>query len=210
MSGIIRVAGFSIVGLLLFWSCQPQERVTLSYWGPSEMVYDSLSGKKVKQHYELAFSGFSDQDGREVSSQSLDGKIYLVDFFFTSCPTICPQMKAQLLNVYNELQEEDFEIVSVTIDAKHDSIPVLKRYSERLGVNGEKWHFATSGLQQYNIDLAERLMLFATEDKNAPGGFYHSSNIVLIDQNGHIRGYFDLLKEGQTEFLIEAIQSLIN
>lgn len=151
-----------------------------------------------------------DQDSALVTNQTFSNQIYVADFFFTSCPTICPVMKAQMLRVYEKFESNDeFVILSHTIDPKYDTIPLLKDYSERLGASSERWKFLW-GTQEEIYDLAEgSYMSIADEDANAPGGFVHSGAFLLVDKEGRVRGVYDGTAPDQVDVLMLDIEKLL-
>lgn len=142
--------------------------------------------------YTIPPFSFSNQDGIAVNNETVKEKIYVVDFFFTSCPSICPKMKKEMLRVYSKYKaNEGVKILSFTIDPKRDSIAQLKSYAGKLGIeNSDKWSMLT-GEKDSIYSLANSFLVSASEDPDAPGGHVHSGNFVLVDWLGRIRGYYD-------------------
>ena len=138
-----------------------------------------------------AFS-FTDQNGNTISNKDYEGKVYLVEFFFTTCPTICPRMSRNLVDIQNSFPDnEDFGIASFTIYPENDTPKVLKAYAEKYEVTNPNWHFLT-GPEDAIYDLANSgFNLYAAQVEGAPGGFEHSGNFALIDKNGYIRSRTD-------------------
>lgn len=151
-----------------------------------------------------------DQDSSIVTNETFDGQVYVADFFFTSCPTICPKMKAQMLRVYEKFESNpEVAILSHTIDPTYDTVALLKDYSQRLGVSSDKWKFVT-GDQDYIYDLAEgSYMSIADEDSEAPGGYIHSGAFLLVDKERHIRGVYDGTVPEQVDVLMNDIEKLL-
>ncbi len=142
------------------------------------------------------------QDSTIITNSDFDNHIYVADFFFTSCPTICPIMKTQMLRVYDEIKEDqDVSILSHTIDPEYDSVGLLKEYAFNLGVETPKWHFAT-GDKDSIYALAQTYLVLADEDANAPGGYVHSGAFLIVDKQRRIRGVYDGTKEEQVDLLI--------
>lgn len=132
---------------------------------------------------------FINQDSIQVTNATFAGKAYVVDFFFTSCPTICPKVKKNMLRLYDKYENEDrLALLSHTIDVKRDTVGRLKTYAENLGVNAERWHFVT-GDKDAIYTIAEDYMSLALEDPSAPGGFNHSGWLILVDDQKHIRSF---------------------
>ncbi|MEQ8904985.1 SCO family protein [Ekhidna sp.] len=152
-----------------------------------------------------------DQDSSIVTNETFNDKIYVADFFFTSCPTICPKMKAQMLRVYGKFEDNpEVAILSHTIDPTYDTVALLKDYAERLGVSSDKWKFVT-GDQDDIYDLAEKSYLsIADEDADAPGGYIHSGAFLLVDKNRRIRGFYDGTVPEQVDVLMNDIEKLLN
>ncbi len=151
---------------------------------------------------------FVNQDSSAVTEKDVLGKIHVTDFFFTTCPTICPVMKTQMLRVYESYQNaDDFLLLSHTIDPKHDTVAVLNDYAEGLGISSNKWHLVT-GEKDAIYEMAETYMVVAEEDERAPGGFIHSGAFMLLDKKRQVRGIFDGTKEEEVDKLILAIKQL--
>lgn len=134
----------------------------------------------------------TDQDGKNAGSDFYKGKVYVLEFFFVSCPTICPQMNQNMLEIEKQFfGNPNFGIASITIDTKHDTPEVLKKHAEELGVKSANWKFFT-GNQEEIISLANKdFNLYANQNPNIGGGFEHSGFFALIDKNGQIRSRLD-------------------
>lgn len=150
------------------------------------------------------------QDSIYINNDSLKDKIYVADFFFTSCPSICPIMKKQLLRIHDKYKDNNqVAIVSHTIDPKHDSVPVLKKYADKLGVSSKKWHFLY-GARDVIYNMARNgYMNYADRDSLAPGGISHSGYFILVDKNRHIRGAYDGTDEKQVSQLMDDMDILL-
>ncbi len=162
-------------------------------------------------YHQIADFAFVDQDSSLVTEATFKDKIYVADFFFTSCPTICPVMKTQMLRVY-EVFEEDPSVafLSHSIDPEHDTVAVLKEFAKRLGVESSKWHFVTGKKADIFKQGQTSYMVTAMEDASEPGGFIHSGAFILVDKERHIRGVYDGTKEEQVDKLIQDIRILKN
>ena len=170
------------------------------------------SGTKTLEKYNqkpLPEFEFMDQDSQMVNMGTVKGKVHVMDFFFTSCPTICPVMKSNMLTVYEEFEgDERVVMVSHSIDTRNDSVPVLKDYAERLEVGPPLWHFVT-GEKENIMGIARDYMVTALDDSLAPGGYAHSGHLVLFDENHDIRGFFDGTSKEETQQLIAAMRELL-
>lgn len=160
-------------------------------------------------YHTIAPFQFVDQDSSIITNETFKGKIYIADFFFTSCRTICPIMKTQMLRVYDSLQNDpDVLILSHTIDPEYDTVALLRDFAQRLGVESSKWHFVT-GVQDSIYKIAQT-SYFATAlaDDNEPDGFIHSGAFLLIDKQQRIRGKYDGTKEEEVNKLIQDVKRL--
>ncbi|HTF20703.1 MAG TPA: SCO family protein [Chryseolinea sp.] len=195
---------FPVIILLLSTSCEKKVEPPLPIYGERELV-----GKDTVYHTIGEFS-FVDQDSAVITNSTFDNKIYVADFFFTSCRTICPIMKTQMLRVYDSIQNQaDVLLLSHTIDPEYDTVRLLHDFAERLGVSSVKWHFATGKPKQEVYKLAQ-LSYFSTamEDKTEPDGFIHSGAFLLIDKHRRIRGKYDGTKEEDVNRLLTDIARL--
>lgn len=187
---------------LYFFSCTPQEK-PLPIFGQREFV-----GSDTVYHRIAKFQ-FVDQDSTLVTNETFDDQIYVSDFFFTSCRTICPIMKTQMLRVYEQTAElPDVKLLSHSIDPEYDTVALLHDFAGRLGVSSERWHFVT-GVKDSIYKLAQT-SYFATamEDKSEPEGFIHSGAFLLIDKQQRIRGKYDGTKEDDVNRLLVDIKRL--
>jgi protein SCO1/2 len=128
------------------------------------------------------------QNNKKVTNETYKGKVYVLEFFFTTCPTICPKMNESMLLIEKKFfGNPNFGIVSITIDPEHDTAKVLKEHANLLGVKSTNWNFLT-GDKAYIFNLANKgFNLYAGENKKVAGGFEHSGLFALIDKNGNIR-----------------------
>ncbi len=154
---------------------------------------------------------FTNQMGESVNKETVNGKVYVADFFFTSCPTICPIMKKEMLRVFEKYENTpDFLILSHSIDPTYDTQEVLYDYATKLGINDAKtWNFLT-GDQEKIFEIAQTSYITsASADPGEPGGFIHTGAFILVDQEGHIRGVYDGTKSDQVERLMNDIPKLL-
>ena len=162
----------------------------------------------------------TNQDNKSISDKGYLGKVYVVEFFFTTCPTICPKMNESMLQLQNEFYgNPNFGIASITIDPAKDTPQVLKEHADLLGVKHYNWHFLT-GDKEYIYSLANKgFNLYAGENNKAAGGFEHSGLFALIDKEGKIRCrkdaqgnpilYYDGLDAAGVEAIKEDIKKLL-
>ena len=195
---------FVISTIVLACNQQPKEE-KLKVYGRSEI---SDSGDTT--FHKIADYKFVDQDSAWVSPETFEGKIYVADFFFTSCPTICPIMKTQMLRVYEKYENNpEVMLLSHSIDPKHDTVAVLKEFADRLGVKSDKWHFIT-GEKDDIFKLGQTsYMVAATEDGSEPGGYVHSGAFILVDKERRIRGFYDGTLAEQVDKLMLDMDKLL-
>lgn len=179
--------------------------------GNTKIVDREVNGQVVKDTIPHTIADFAllNQDSVLVTNSTFDGQVYVADFFFTSCPTICPTMKAQMLRVYETYKDDpEVAILSHTIDPTYDTVALLQAYAERLGASSPKWHFVTGDMDEI-YELAEKsYMVVAGEDETAPGGYIHSGAFLLVDQQRRIRGVYDGTVPEQVDVLINDIKRL--
>lgn len=131
---------------------------------------------------------FENQNGEMISNEDYDNKVYVVEFFFTSCPTICPKMNENMVKIQNEFYgNPSFGIVSISIDPERDSPQVLREYAERKGATLKNWHFLTGDKEDIYSFSNDGFRLYAGVNKDVQGGFEHSGLFALIDKEGFIR-----------------------
>ena len=156
---------------------------SLPYLGDQEIINGDTI-KHIVPDYLL-----TDQDSQQIRLSEMGDKIFIADFFFTSCPSICPKVQKQMLRIYDKYKDDNrIMLLSHTIDQRHDSVSVLNRYAENLGVNTDKWKFLTAEKDSI-FYLADQYFVSVVDDPSAPKGFDHSGRIILLDKGRHVRGF---------------------
>ena len=152
------------------------------------LSYLIINGEKKK----VSSFSFINQNGKTITNEDYIGKVFLLEFFFTTCPTICPKMNQNLVSIQNSFPERpDFGIASITINPDYDTVKVLKDYADQYRVKNPNWNFLT-GDQEVIYELANSgFNLYAAQVNGADGGFEHSGNFALIDKEGYIRSRVD-------------------
>lgn len=196
------LGGITLFVLSLFTFFSPllgvvrHQYVFLPYLGNSEVVAVERDGEMVIDtlYYQVPPFSFTDQFGRTFTDEQVKGKIRVVDFFFTRCTTICPRMSVQMQQLQLKLNDpayEDVVFLSHTVDPEHDTPEVLKEYARKLEADTARWKFLTgNALDIYRMGNAGYL-LSALEDSSDVERFVHDSRFVLVDKDGHIRGYYE-------------------
>ncbi len=155
---------------------------------------------------------FVNQDSVEITEATYQDKIYVADFFFTTCPTICPVMKKQMLRVYEKYQSNPkIGILSHSIDPKHDSVQVLKEYALRLGITEKNtsWNFVTGNRKEIYTIAQDSYYVPAKEDSAAAGEIIHSGAFILVDTKRRVRGVYDGTNEKDVSKLLKDIDVLL-
>lgn len=194
-------------------SCMPQtSEEKLPVLGQHEYVEKTTNELTTTDtvYHRVADFSLVDQDSAVVNNDTFKDKIYVTDFFFTSCPSICPVMKKQMLRVYEAFKDNDQVLfLSHTIDPEYDTVALLHDYAERLGVSSDKWHFVTGDKTKIYDMALKSYMVTAMEDKAAPGGYIHNGAFVLVDADRKIRGMYDGTVPEKVDVLINDIHRLL-
>ncbi len=201
----------SLFTLSAIFSCG-SENNKLPILGERDWVTKTVDGKEIVDTIYNVIPPFTfvNQDSDTITEKIVEGKIYVSDFFFTSCPTICPVMKRQMLKVFKEIKANpDVMIISHTIDPEHDTPQVLHKYAEDLGVEGEQWQFVTGPKEKIYEIGQKNYMSTAKEDKSAEGGYIHSGAFILVDKEKHVRGMYDGTTDEGTQKLLKDITTLL-
>jgi len=170
----------------------------------------SPNDHSLEGFHRISTFSLTNQEGKTVTEKKFENKIYVTDFFFTSCPGICPRMTNNMLILQEHfLNDNDVLLLSHSVTPEKDSVSVLKEYAENFGIVSNKWDLVT-GDQQEIYELG-RKNYFVEEDLGVDKGddeFLHSENFVLIDKNRHIRGIYNGLNKTSIQHLIDDIAIL--
>jgi protein SCO1/2 len=184
----------------------------------ADVVVDT--SKKLLALQEVPAFDFINQDSQAITNDFYKGKVYVVEFFFSSCTTICPIMNRNMLQVSQEFaSQENFGIASISIDPSFDTPQVLKAYASRYKATHPNWNFLTGDKDTIHKLSNEGFKLFAAQDKDEIDGFSHSGLFALIDQNGIVRSrkdkhgnplfYYNGLEQESIDMLIQDIKKLL-
>ncbi|TDS17253.1 SCO family protein [Sphingobacterium paludis] len=199
-----------IVALLLS-ACTGRNNKKLPIIGEREAVERVVDGKTVVDtlYHQIPAFTFLNQDSTIITDKDFENKVYVANFFFTHCPSICPTMQRNLLKVYEKYKGNDkLAFLSHSIDFKYDSPSVLKSYATKLGVDNAQWQFVT-GSKKDIYGISEKYLVYTKEDASAPGGYDHQGYLVLIDQQKRIRGAYDGTNEEQVAQLFTDLEILL-
>ena len=199
--------------LFVFISCDEVSTKQLPIYNPSDfnpkLVDKSI--RNVSDNHRVKDFNLINQNGIKISSKDYENKIYVVDFFFTSCPSICPIMTNNMLLVQEEfIKNNDVMLLSMSVTPEIDNVEVLKKYAIEKGVIDSKWNI-TTGSKKHIYELA-RKSYFAVLDQGDGGlqDFIHTPNFIFVDTNKQIRGIYDGTVENEISRLIQDINILVD
>ena len=185
--------GVSTIILALFYSALKPKKV-LPIYQPSMVNYELVDStlQHVKKYHKIAPFSFENQNGKTITQDDYEGKIYIADFFFTTCPTICPKMTANMGSIQEKiLNDSSVMLLSYSVTPKIDSVPRLKKYAIEKGVNDEKWNLLTGNKKEI-YTMARKSYLVVKEDGDGgPYDMIHTENFILVDPKKRIRGFYD-------------------
>ena len=199
--------------MVLFVSCNQDLKKQLPIYNPSDFnpKYVDKSVRDITQNHTVKDFNLINQNGNVITSKDYENKIYVVDFFFTRCPSICPIMTDNMKLVQDEyIDDNNIMLLSLSVTPDIDNIEVLKNYAIEKGVNDLKWNI-TTGSKKHIYELA-RKSYFAVVDQGDGGlqDFIHTPNFVLVDTKKQIRGIYDGTEDKEISRLIKDISILKN
>lgn len=210
--GIIVVVSIGIGYQLI----KPSDKKVLKVYNPididSDLVEDDI--ERIGYGHTIQTFSFTDQNNKPFGSKDLKGKVYVAEYFFTTCGTICPIMNEQMQRVQQKFRgNKDFRIVSITVDPEQDSVPQLFQYAKIHQADNNQWHFLT-GKKEDLYKLARRSFFLlkpsAVRNQGDVGSdFIHTNYFVLVDQESQIRGYYDGTSEKAVDTLLTDIDLLL-
>jgi protein SCO1/2 len=192
----------TVIMYLIYNALQPKKRLPI--YQPnmvnSELVDSTL--QHVKKYHRIADFNLINQNGDTITQENYRDKIYVADFFFTTCPTICPIMTANLVEVQAALvNDPEVLLLSHSVTPEIDSVAQLKKYAIEKGVNDAKWNLVTGDKKQI-YELARKSYLAVQEDGDGgPFDMIHTENFILVDKQRRIRGFYDGTKEEEMDRL---------
>ena len=201
----------ALIGITIAYFMIDQPQV-LKVFNPIDINPDLVdeSVRKIDKLHRVGSFNLTNQDGYTITESNYEGKIYVTDFFFVTCPTICPKMTKQMNRVYDEFKDNpDISFLSHTVMPEADSVSVLNKYAKDLGVSSDRWNFVTGDKKQiYN--LARKTYFAAiTEGDGGINDFVHTENFVLVDKEKRLRGFYDGTSKEDVDRLIIEINALL-
>lgn len=209
---LILISTIFLLGLIIAGASMLTHEKTLPIYSPEDLnarLVDK-SMRNIGENHTVSDFELVNQNGETVTQADYEDKVYVVDFFFTLCPTICPVMTGNLEKVQLAfMQEEDFKLLSISVTPEMDSVPVLREYATKKSVVDSKWNI-TTGDKKHIYELARR-SYFAVVDEGDGDlqDFIHTPNFVLVDKYKQIRGIYNGTQEEEVERLIEDIKILL-
>ena len=206
-----KLLNFALISIVL-QSCTNQSDFKLPILGNREPVEKIVDGKTVVDTIYQTIQPFSyfNQDSILVTEKDFDGKIYVADFFFTSCNTICPIMHRNMLDVYKKFKDNPkVKLLSHSIDIKYDLPSRLKIYATKLGIEGNQWDFVHGSRDSIFNIAAKNYLVSAFEDSTDPQGLVHQGWFILVDTKKQLRGAYDGTKADQVKLLMEDMDKLL-
>lgn len=162
--------------------------------------------------HEVEYFSFYDQTGALFNTRDNEGKVTVMNSFFTSCPTICPKMMASMERIQKATKKnkDELALISITVDPKRDVPSKLAQYAPRYNINYERWKLLTGDKKELYSIARKEYFLVATDGDGGPGDFIHSERLVLVDQDRHIRGYYDGTNAEEVNDLLRDLRKLLN
>ncbi|MBP5983610.1 MAG: SCO family protein [Fluviicola sp.] len=187
------VIGF--IGMLFLVACtSKQKEHALPFYGNFDIITSETNGVQTIDtvYPKIPHFSYLNQDSVRIDSKQLKGKVWIANFFFTSCPSICPPMMAQMkrLNILTKDIADEVQFLSFSIDPSTDQPSVLRTYIKNNGLSTKNWHFFTGNEAQTHSLGVNHFMVHAKKDPMAAGGFAHSDGMVLVDKSGYVRGIY--------------------
>lgn len=219
------IANICFISFTLFSSCDHQQNdlsheedaTALPYFGEADIELHRLEDGSAHAdtiQYSIPKFSFTNQDGKIVSHHDYANKIFVAEFFFTECKTICPIMSTQMARLQELVEQEklnqEVAFISYSVKPENDTPEVLKAYGDKIGADYQNWNFVT-GKPEDIYDLAEGgFMLSAFPSDTAEGGIFHTDKLTLIDRGMHIRGYYDGTSTKSVDQLFSDLKKLTN
>lgn len=217
MNRIIFLIVFCVAGVTFtYFMIRPSEEEKLPVINPIDLEDEMVDPELLRVGYGHRVGKFSflDQEGEMITDKDVEGKVYVVEYFFTTCKTICPVMNVQMQRVHEKFKKEsEFKILSFTVDPENDTVDQMKRYASAHGADRRQWHFLTGHRDSlYRLARRSFFVLKPAEAENqgdVGSDFIHTNNFVLVDRKMRIRGYYDGTSSKEVDRLMHDIEILL-
>ncbi|PKP16888.1 MAG: SCO family protein [Bacteroidetes bacterium HGW-Bacteroidetes-23] len=219
MLSYIKQYKFRILGFILFsaiflsisiYLLTPNKKLPI--FNPSDVNPELVDStvQHVSKYHTIADFSFTNQNGEIISQKNYEGKIYVADFFFTTCPTICPIMQDNMVEIQNAFKDvPDVMLLSHTVMPHIDSVPVLKKYALEKGVIDSKWNLVTGDKKDIFYIARKSYLAVKTETEGELYDMVHTENFILVDKKRRVRGFYDGTNKEEIKRLIEDIRFLM-
>jgi protein SCO1/2 len=202
---------FSVVTIALFYNALKPEKV-LPIFNPADVNSELVDStvQHVGKYHTIADFSFTNQNGKTVTQKDYEGKIYVADFFFTTCTTICPIMQDNMVEIQNAFKNNPkVMLLSHTVMPQIDSVPVLKKYALEKGVIDSKWNLVTGDKKDIFYIARKSYLAVKTDTAGELYDMVHTENFILVDEQRRVRGFYDGTKKEDIKRLIEDIHFLL-
>jgi len=202
---------FSVITISLFYNALKPEK-ELPIFNPADVNPELVDStvQHIGKYHTIADFSFTNQNGKKVTQKDYEGKIYVADFFFTTCQTICPIMTTNMTEVQKAFSKNPkVMILSHTVTPEIDSVPVLKKYALKQGVDDSKWNMVTGDKKDIYYIARKSYLAVKTGKPEEIYDMVHTENFVLVDTKKRVRGFYDGTKKEDVQRLIEDINWLL-
>jgi protein SCO1/2 len=211
---MIRLFLVLLVSWIVIASCTEQKKVrVLPIVGNYDVEYDTINGKEVTDTIYPKIPNFTylNQDSIQITSSAMKGKVWIADFFFTSCPSICPKMTSQMkrLAILTKDLDKHIQFISFSINPTYDGPSKLRAYRKHYGVTAKNWQFLTGDEEATHALGVDYFQVFANKDIESAGGYAHSPAFVLVDKEGYVRGVYIGTDTKQVDLLQKDVRKLL-
>ncbi|MDO6604147.1 SCO family protein [Arenibacter palladensis] len=207
--GIVLLIVSAVIISLFYNALQPKE--ILPVYQPAMVNYELVDStlQHVKKYHTIADFALTNQNGKLVTQKDYENKIYIADFFFTTCPTICPIMTKNMAGIQDKiLNDDDVMLLSHSVTPDIDSVPQLKKYALEKGVKDSKWNLVTGNKKQIYELARKSYMAVKTDGDAGPYDMIHTENFILVDKERRIRGFYDGTNTEEMEKLLSDLKIL--
>ncbi len=211
---MIRLFLVLLVSWIVIASCTEQKKVrVLPIVGNYDVEYDTIDGKEVADTIYPKIPNFTylNQDSIQITSSAMKGKVWIADFFFTSCPSICPKMTSQMkrLAILTKDLDKHIQFISFSINPTYDGPSKLRAYRKHYGITAKNWQFLTGDEEATHALGVDYFQVFANKDIESAGGYAHSPAFVLVDKEGYVRGVYIGTDTKQVDLLQKDVRKLL-
>ncbi len=197
-----------VILYLIYNALEPKKR--LPVYQPSMVSFELVDSTlhHIKKYHTIADFSLTNQNGKTITQKNYENKIYVADFFFTTCPTICPVMTKNMVEIQNRIKNDDVLLLSHSVTPEIDSVAQLKKYALQNGVDDTKWNLVTGDKKQIYELARKSYLAVKTDGDGGPYDMIHTENFILVDKKRRIRGFYDGTKTKDIEKLMQDLAIL--